>query len=595
MRALQGLFRKLRGWRDERVAPSQAFPFVRLGLALSGLFGGVLPFASAESLDPWYLSAAHRAAQLAEFKSLRARDVIAFQPFRAELRGLAPDGTRLRLISLNPTINTWFVLETQREGQHAWWHLENPMPGAFFVSLGPENDALIIDTPSGRIACRPWEGELARAQTAQLSYAPICDGALVLRTQTSGYRTLRESMTDLLRASVPFGEDIISFVKTTLYRDAFRESARVADSHEAAAAVEALGRAQLEQPVALEPRIGLPLAEGAGGPIEAGAWYALADVPGVYASIVQPGLLARELLNRRDGANPLGGIENGADVYLVAFDLDHFELGYELGTDHPSVGWSPRPDVPRTLPGPDGFASLEPLQMTGMLNPVHRDRIAAVIAGGFKREHAAWRMGTRARTNQGHHYGFVVHGTVLSRLQPGLATVFTLDDGTIDLTVWQEEDNALLPYIRFARQNGVPLVEPGPDGTPQPGDQVMSWMGGNWSGSTEAQLRTLRAGLCLREAEGRRFLIYGVFTAATPSGMARVFQAYGCRHAMQLDMNSLDLTYAAVYAPRPVEGGETFYLDRRMAASDRRDPEGRPLRRFVDMPDSRDFLYLLRR
>ena len=26
--------------------------------------------------------------------------------------------------------------------------------------------------------------------------------------------------------------------------------------------------------------------------------------------------------------------------YLVAFDLDRFELGYALGTEHPSVGWS---------------------------------------------------------------------------------------------------------------------------------------------------------------------------------------------------------------------------------------------------------------
>src|SRR2546429_6004998 len=29
-------------------------------------------------------------------------------------------------------------------------------------------------------------------------------------------------------------------------------------------------------------------------------------------------------------------------VYLVAFELERFDLRYELGTEHPRLGWSPR-------------------------------------------------------------------------------------------------------------------------------------------------------------------------------------------------------------------------------------------------------------
>jgi hypothetical protein len=186
---------------------------------------------------------------------------------------------------------------------------------------------------------------------------------------------------------------------------------------------------------------------------------------------------------------------------------------------------------------------------------------------------------------------------VLSRLQPGLATLYALDDGTIAMQAWPEDDRSLLPRVRFARQNGVPLVEPDPDtGEGVPGAMVRDWMGGNWSGSAEAQLRTLRAGACLRTAEGRSFLVYAVFSSVTPSGMARTFQAYGCEQAMLLDMNSLDLTYAAIYTRDSESGGlGIHHLDRRMAGSDTRTRDGRLLARFVEYADNRDFIYLLRR
>jgi hypothetical protein len=572
-----------------------AGPIVRQFLAAVALFTTLAAPAIADVTAPWYTPAAQRAAQFADFVRNLRRDVVEFQPFRAELTGTAADGTALRLISLNPYANAWFVLETGEGRRRARWHLENTAPDLFTVSLGAEGQAITIDSAAGSVACTPWTGELDAARRAGLPYMPICEGRLFLRNRGSGSRTMRESVTDFLRSYVPFGEDLITLVKGTLYEDAFLETSIVMDAAEAALAVEALGRANLRRSVSMQTQMRMPLIGASGGRLEAGAWYPVENAPGIYASTMQPGMVHPDILNRRGEANALDGVENNADVYLFAYDMSRFELRYETGTDHPAVNWSPRPSVGRNLPGPDGFADLEPLQLTGMLNPVLLDRVAGIIAGGFKREHGAWRMGPMASSNQGHHYGFVVHGTVLSRLQPGIATIFTLDDGTVDMRVWRDEDNMLLPRIRFARQNGTPLVQPGPDGEPRAGEQVRSWMGGNWSGSAEAQLRTLRSGICLREAEGRRFLIYGVFSSATPSGMARTFQSYGCQWAMQLDMNSLDLTYAAVYARQPgQEGFEVLHLDRRMAESDRTD-RGRTLGRFVQFSDARDFLYLLRR
>jgi len=572
-----------------------------LARVIPAALGLIATSAGADTLAPWYAPAAQRAAQFAEFAETRPRDVVAFQPFRAELSGVAADGTPLRLVSLNPYANAWFMLETGQGRSLARWHLESAAPSLFTVSLGTDGAALTIGSAAGDVSCTPWTGELEAAGRAGLPYAPICEGRMFLRNRGSGSRTMRESVTDFLRSYVPFGEDLITLIKDTFYEDAFLQTSQVLDAAEAGAAVEALGRASLRRAVTMQSNMRIDLIGAERGRMEAGAWYAVADAPGIYASVVQPGMVHPDILNRRGEANALDGVENNADVWMFAYDLERFEFGYEPGTDHPAVGWSPRPRVNRgALPGPDGFADLAPLQMTGMLNPVQLDRVAAIIAGGFKREHGAFRSGDLAGFNQGHHYGFVAHGTVLSRLQPGLATIFALEDGTLRMRSWSRDDTALLPRIRFARQNGLPLVEPGPDGQPQAGALVRQWVPGNWSGSAEAQLRTLRSGACLREVAEetgtRRFLIYGVFSSVTPSGMTRVFQAYGCDYAMQLDMNSLDLTYAAVYARRPgAPGFNVLHLDRRMDEGDRPGPDGRLLGRFVNFPDNRDFIYLLRR
>ena len=546
------------------------------------------------------MPATERAAQFAAFRDDVRRSVIEFQPFRAELNGVGTDGTPVRLLSLNPFVNAWFVLETGSGNTLRQWHLENVAPELFMVSLGADGRQIVIESEAGAVSCTPWEGELASAQRQGLPYAPICEGRLFLRSQGSGSRTMRESVTDFLRDYVPFGEDLITLVKDTLYEDAFLTSAQTMDAAEAGEAVAALGQAQLRDFPVMRTNMRVDLVGAETGQMQAGSWYAVQNAPGIYASVVQPGMVHPDILNRRGEANWLDGVENYADVHMFAFDMSRFALRYEIGTAHPEVDWSPRPSGSGrnyNLPGPDGFDTVAPLQMTGMLNPVFLDRVAGIFAGGFKRDHGAWRLSDMAYTNHGHHYGFIVNGVILSRLQPGLATVWVLQDGSVHMGNWSQDLDMLLPYIRFARQNGVPLIEPDYDtGENVPGAQVTSWMGGNWSGSAEAQLRTMRSGLCTREIDGRRFLIYAVFSSATPSGMARTFQAYQCDYAMLLDMNSLDLTYSAIYTREPeAEDFDIVHLDQRMASSDSRHSDGRPMGRFVEFSDNRDFFYLLRR
>ena len=68
-------------------------------------------------------------------------------------------------------------------------------------------------------------------------------------------------------------------------------------------------------------------------------------------------------------------------------------------------------------------------------------------------------METWRSKNHGSHYGFIENGVVFSKLQPGLATILMLHDGSLEMKTWTEADNKLLSGIRHARQNGVPLIE----------------------------------------------------------------------------------------------------------------------------------------
>jgi hypothetical protein len=103
----------------------------------------------------------------------------------------------------------------------------------------------------------------------------------------------------------------------------------------------------------------------------------------------------------------------------------------------------------------------------------------------------------------------------------------------------------------------------------------------------------MRSGAALQTSGGKRFLIYAVFTDATPSAMARVFQAYRCDYAMLLDMNALEHTYLAVYRRSP-SGLFVDHLIKGMSVLEKTD-SGELIPRFLGYADNRDFFYVMRR
>ncbi len=533
-------------------------------------------------------------AQLAQLGENVPGSILALQPFRNAQALTAEDGTAYSLMSLNPHVNSWFVLEiTPEGGRSRFVHFENADRLTWDISLIDEDGpALLIEGEGDSFACAPWDdGELQEAQESSLPYAPVCDWSLFVRNPVTGNRTTREAVAEFLRDNVIFGESIVNLIKGAFFEDAFMVSSEEEEELEEIDGVELLGNALLGNAPNMRPYMGFELVGTDAGAMTAGAWYEVEDSPGIYASVMQPGMIANEVF-QTPGANRLDGVESRADVYLVAFDMARFDIGYELGTTHPAVDWSSRPQNRHGQGrGPDGFGNIDPLVRTGMLNPAFVDRIAATFTGGFKRDHGAWRFGDYATFNYGHHYGFMQNGVLLSRLWPNLATMYLTQNGGVGMRTWAEEDDALMPDLLFARQNGVAIIEDG-----APGSRVTSWGGGNWSGDANATLRTLRGGACVRSVEDRQFLIYAYFSTATPSGMARTFQAYQCDYAMLLDMNSQEHTYMALYVHDEdrVEDMDVQHLVSGMAEVDPRGSDG-PLPRFISAPDNRDFFYLLRR
>lgn len=511
------------------------------------------------------------------------------------------------LVNLNPLVNSQFLL-TLRWPEHAEelnFPIENPEPATNHLSLSTRQPGSVVIHANGlSLPCVLWPGDtLAGARRSPLAFAPLCDGRLYLRNAVRGSRTVLEATTQFLRDHVWHGEQIIGFVRRGFYEDAFIERARVpADAAAAGRIAVSHNGPQVAQRLApaasrdvLVPDLGIDL--GARGTMSQGAWYAAAGVDGVHVSVAQPGAVAEGQTLATGRGRVLDSVESDALAYLVAFDLASFELGFALGTDHPRLGWSARArDDVRIdqIPGPDGFATAAPLARPGMVSPALQSRIVATFTGGFKREHGAFRYGTLAGVNDASHYGFVEQGVVFSRLNPGLSTLYVLNDGTVGMKTWTRDDDRLLGRIRHARQNGVAIIEQDPAGIGTVfGALVDAWGPGNWSGSADEKLRSLRAGACLLEQAGRRSLVYAVFSAATPRAMARVFQAYGCTYAMHLDMNALEHTYMALYR-RSGPHMDVEHLLAGMATLDK--SEGAAwVPRFLSFPDDRDFFYLTAR
>lgn len=519
------------------------------------------------------------------------------------------------LVNLNPAINVWYLLKVAwNDGaRELSYHLENPEPRVRRILLdGAYPSGIVIVGAKTPYHCDLFgvgpTNALEQASSSHLIFAPLCDRRLTLRNPASGHRTSLEAVTDFLRDQVWGGEKVVVLVRH-LTADTHRKTGKTYAEAQAAAGQKGGERpCGLPLPGQIDPRyadqllmsgdLGIAVDDTEKDGMIPGEWYAASGNPGIYVSMIRPNFIAPAILQSYQTlVNNLDWVEASALCYLVAFDLDQLELAYALGTEHPKVGWSdhmlPQMKDPKLL-GPDGIGSIAPLISTGLISAGDGRRTVATFTGGYKRTHGAFKYGELALKNHGSHYGFIENGVVFSKLQPGLATILVLRDGSMQMKTWQDADNKLLPRIKHARQNGVPLVEF--DEASQcsvPGRLVARWGPGNWSGSEDQKLRTIRAGAALEESHGKRFLIYGLFSDATPSAMARVFEAYQCRYAMLLDMNALEHTYLALYRRT---GAQLIleHLLKGMSQVEKSGPQG-PVPRFLGYPDNRDFFYLMQR
>lgn len=555
--------------------------------------------------------------EAAEAKGVVRNTIVDLQQFReTSSNSIRSDNGRqgtATLVDLNPTINAWYLLKVRwQSGSESSYHLENSQPHSQVLVLNPKYQSGIeIVEGNSRHACNLFSGgppnPLEQAKQSQAPYVPLCGARLFLRNPVEGHRTRLEAEAEFFRKQVWGGENV-AVIFHHLLQDTHRQTAEIQAAGDQAGTN--AGPANTEDfpvPASIDAKyadrvltpngLGLRLQHPHAG-MRPGAWYPASGNPGVYVSLIEPQLIDGTILqSHRESVNGLDSVEASSLCYLVAFDLDRFELGYALGTENPSVEWSrhiqPQMKDP-ALPGPDGIGTISPLVPTGLIDPVSGRRTVATFTGGFKREHGAFKYGQLATVNHGSHYGFVQNGVVFSKLQPGLATIIVLADGSVQMKTWDTQDDRLIGRIKHARQNGVPLVEfDQPTQSTVPGASVNKWGPGNWSGSEDMKLRTLRAGAALQWNGKKRYLIYAVFSDATPSAMARVFQAYRCRYGMHLDMNALEHTYLALYRRA---GSQLFvdYLLEGMSVVDKTDSGG-AVPRFLGYPDNRDFFFITQR
>jgi len=527
-----------------------------------------------------------------------ARSVLDLQSNRATSTIVLASGRTMRLVNLAPTTGRWYLLmlDPGSPGEVSY-HLE--VAEALREPLSVDASAggrIVLQTQAGA-QCVISMPDLDSAHRRGGAFSPLCDGRLFVRNRVRGRRTAIEATTEFLRDHVWGGERIIGFVRHQFYQDAFILRGAAAASRPPGTPSSTLPVPRL-RPGTGDRRVvptdlGIDIGDAAHG-MRVGAWVPARGRPGVFVTVLVAAAVDGGARAPGHPAWQPDDVEAEALDYFVAFDLSRFDVGFALGTEHPRLGWSGHTApamLDADLPGPDGIATASPLVRVGMLNPADVPRAVATFTGGFKREHGAFMHGPLATVNHSSHYGFVEQGVVFSTLQPGLSTLTVASDGRVDIRTWQASDESRLPALRFARQNGAPLVESTTGGTAALGAFVDLWGPGNWSGSADERLRTLRAGACILEQGQDRYLVYGYFSAATPGTMARVFLSLGCRDAMHLDMNALEHTYLAVYG-RAVDRLEVQHLVTGMSVLDQ-ESGGRIAPRFIAFPDDRDFFYVL--
>lgn len=533
--------------------------------------------------------------------SARAESAIElFQKFRT-VQVVENNNRRIELVNLNSNVNSWYLLRsTDLDGKtrSRTINLQNPRAPKIQMRLDSKTTDLQFFAGSKMVdSCTNWEDAF---RPTNEPFAPICNNRLYVRNRSDGYQPAIEKGAEFFRENFgAAGEWLVDQAKSNVFEGRYAEDASLTDDPSTSGIeTKALRPAPLDkryqgQTLARQD-LGIHLAKPfTTKEMKVGEWYPAEWYPHVYVSILAPGMISKDILSSySDHVQQLQPREINSLAYLVAFDMKTYSMGWAHGTRLPGVGWSERmhAEARRRFgggQGPDGFNSFGELINPGQVPPSEWARTVATISGGFQLRHSHFMNGYYATVNKAGHYGFIDDGVIMSSPKPGLSTIIVYTDGSFNLKTWTEEDNNELSRIRYLRQNGLPMVDLDSHGTTVPNSYVGNRRDGNWSGSAAGDNYTPRGAACLIERGGEQYFVYGYFSAATPNAIARVFQAYGCKSAIHLDMNSPGQAYMTLVSSdgRKIE---SQHLVNSMSSAD----PGRQLPRYLAVPDFRDFFWI---
>src|SRR6185436_18243023 len=149
-------------------------------------------------------------------------------------------------------------------------------------------------------------------------YAPICERRFYLRNRVEGHYTDLERITDFLRENVWSGDDIVGFVKQSLYQDAYRETAETSQTvSEGPELLDAPPTARLRAAdikTAFSARdFGMEVQAPRSRQFSIGHWYPVEGIDGAYASLMLPQSVDDAIFKADKGeVNALDSVEGGA-------------------------------------------------------------------------------------------------------------------------------------------------------------------------------------------------------------------------------------------------------------------------------------------
>lgn len=479
---------------------------------------------------------------------------------------------------------SWYILENTQTKKI--WHLESPNQ---FFSLTVKGATIQIVLGNGKkpVTCRISDIEkISSDPEAKNPFQAVCDGFLYLRLNRSS--DTRLSMTELLTDAMrelPFGidqigESIINGIKPFIVNlrqesidhgnKADKELVLPEKTDEEIGARPLAARIKPTLPainIDSETKLGIKLVKSQS--VTPGRWLPASMHEGIYISLITADSIHPEIdILAGDNISKLGEQEGKNLSYHVAYDLSAYNFAYTLGTEHPK----------KQSDNIKGIARI------GSVPPYRLKDSVGVFIGGFKSRHGTFKWGP----NKGKTNGYVQSGLEFQPLATNLATFLTLEDGTVDILSWpddQSKQDDLKKQLVDARQNGVLIIENG-----QPGPYVKKWGWGNWSGDANGRLKTMRSSVCIQKRNNQKFLIFSMFTGATPSAMAKTLMSFGCGTAMQLDMNAYMYVHNKLFKLSDDNRLEVQYLHTEMEY-----PKGLKRHRYILDNNNRDFFYVYKK